>query len=226
MANVTTMSKGQVKSLLIIATIFIALGIAVLIYIAGQMSVTGKVVSDSEDFNSEDLIVKSCVDVEVPHQIQQTYMDKVPYTDKDCEHRRYDAKAGYISEDGSWKGEWTILYGLFNTGDEPVTEERLKYYIINYEERLGDFIIRVNYYDSKGNFIESYNYIIKKVGPKETEYDYIYYELLWKHKPENAESFNVALVSPDLETCQSITKYRKITKTRTVIVYTTEQRCD
>jgi hypothetical protein len=117
----------------------------------------------------------------------------------DTTYRDYDAKGGYISEDGSQKYDWGIRYGLFDVSGNPVTSGTLKFYIKNYEDRLGEFTVVVNFWDENANFIESFDYQTISVGPGETEYGYISYKALWQHKPARADSFNVALDVPQIE---------------------------
>lgn len=110
--------------------------------------------------------------------------------------RDYDAKGGYINEEGTWKGDWGIGHGLFDTGGNPVTSGTLKFYIKNYEDRLGRFTVRINFWDKNDSFVEAFDYKTISVGPGETEYGYISYNYLWENKPGRARYFNVQLDVP------------------------------
>jgi len=151
---------------------------------------------------------------------EEAYTVQEPYIDKECIYRDYDAKGGYISD--NWKGDWAILYSLFDTAGNPYTSGTNEFYIKNYEDRLGEFTVRINFWDANDNFVEAFDYRTISVGPGETEYGYISLNYLWENKPGTARSYNVRLDVPQLEECESITvyepiiKYRDVEKQRTV----------
>ena len=149
-----------------------------------------------------------CRDEQIPYEEQE------PYSDKECTYRNYDAKGGYINEDGSWKGQWEIRWAL----TEPASGFIQKYYITNYEDRMGSFSVRVNFWDAQNQFIESFVYQTISVGPDETEYGYLGNDAIWKNKPGKATSYNVGLDLPQIEECETVTKYRTVTKYKTETV--------
>lgn len=112
-------------------------------------------------------------------------------------YRDYDAKGGYISNDGT-KVDWRERFSLFDTHGHPVLDSSLRFYVTNYEDRLGKFTVRVNFWDDN-DLVESFDYRTISVGPHETEYGYISFEALWRHKPGRADSFNVALDVPQIK---------------------------
>lgn len=155
--------------------------------------------------------------VNVPYTDVETYYETEPYTE--CTYRDYAAKGGYTN---GWKSDWEIRTSLFDTGGNPVTSGSLKFYIKNYEDRLGSFTVRINFWDTDPSFVEAFDYHTISVGPGETEYGYISYNWLWQNKPGRARSFNVRLDVPQIEECE--TKYKDVEKQRTVTKYRQETR--
>ena len=174
---------------------------------------------------------QSCRDVQVPYEAQEAYTEQEPYTDKECVSKEYDAKGGYIFVDtkgNEIKSNW-LIYGLFMTEngvEKPNTDTVQKYYVTNYESKLGSFGIRINYVGNDNKYIESFLYHTIEVGPKETETGNIAYSGLWTNKPGRANGFYISLDKPTFDECSTITKYRTATKYRTTTKYKTETKCD
>ena len=184
---------------------------------------TGSVIQDT---------APKCREEQVPYTEEEEYTEQEPYTDRECTQRKYDAKGGYLYTNYQTgkeeKYEW-LLYSLFmieNGVEKPNLEEFQKYYITNYEDRLGTFRVKINYADEDNNYLESFIYHKKQVGPKETETGYISFSVLWKYKPGQAHGFWVSLDKPTFEECKTVTKYRTVIKTRTVTKYRTETVCE
>lgn len=107
------------------------------------------------------------------------------------------AKEGYISESGTWNGEWGVKYGLFTEDSKPITEANQIYNITNSEDRLVNFDIKIDFWDKSNNFIESFKYGSVLLNPKDIEFITINYEKIQQNIPEGAESFNVNLGEPN-----------------------------
>jgi len=161
-----------------------------------------------------------------PYSATETYYESESYKDQECEYRDYDGKGGYISEDGSQKWDWYVAHSLYYSGNEPNTDTQTRYYITNYENKMGSFKIKISFWNWDNDKERLGDYIYKTiiVGPHETEYGYIYYSVLWNNKLPKADTFAIQLEEPQLEECETVTKWRDVPKTRTVTKYRDETK--
>lgn len=218
-------SKKTIFSIWIVVGLVVA-GIMSFLMFSGGFS-GGQSSSSSSQYQTP-----NCANVQVPYDAQEEYTEQVPYADQECNSRQYDAKAGYVSSDGQ-KSEWLIwsLYAESTDLNGIKTEEPLsgtapyQWYITNYENKLGEFEIRVNYVDNSNDYLDSLSYGKIKVGPKETETGPVSFTYIYDNKPRGASGFYLFLVAPILEECNSITKYQSVPKSRTITKYRTEYKC-
>lgn len=179
----------------------------------------------------------NCREVQEPYDVTETYTETVPYTDSECTSRLYDGKGGYISDDGTWKGDLAISYSLWmqsctrvndptSCSEVPATGTVHKYYITNYESKTGIFELQVNFWDDKNNYIESFSYYNHTVGPGETVYGWLSYDVIWRNKPGKATYFNAQINQPIWKECRDVTKYKDVQRTRTITQYRTVTKCD
>lgn len=165
--------------------------------------------------------------VQIPYEETEPYNEQVPYSDQDCSYHDYDVKGGYLFtnlEGQESKSDWGVLWGLSYADGKPNLDTQIKYYITNYESRLGNFEIQINFVDNNNDYLESFTYDTVSVGPKETETGYIYFSALWNKKPGKASGYYVTLEKPTIEDCNTVTKYRTENKYRTVTKYRDETR--
>jgi hypothetical protein len=165
-------------------------------------------------------IVKVPYTAKVIESVNEPYVEtvcedvQVPYIEQGCEVHEYSAEAKYTN--GEWEGDFAIGYSLYEDGNP--RDEEYKFYVRNNEQQSGTFIIQVNFWDGE-EFLESSVYDRILVGGNETEYGYVEFDELWKMNPENADSFNLDLVLPELEECGELVKYRTENRCEEVIRY-------
>lgn len=209
-------SRGQ-AAIAIIIVFLVLIGIILLVLVFRGLNLeglTGGIVYDNRECRTE----------RVPYQAVEEYPETVPYTERICISEEHDAEAGYI--DDNRERSWSARQNLFDSDGNPIINRTRRYFIENFEEESGRFRIIVNYYDSNNRKIDSFVYDRVSVRGDDREEGTISYRVLWENKPGRARSFNLELGKPDLESCEFITRYRTVIRTRVVTSYRNERICD
>ncbi len=207
--------KGQAAIVLLIVLLVVIGAVLVILFFRGNLgNITGRIIYDNRECRTE----------RVPYESVEEYPETVPYTERICISDEYDADAGYI-EDGR-EISWSSRQSLFDSDGDPIVNRTRRYFIENFEDESGRFRIIANYFDSNNRMIDSFVYDRVSIRGDDREEGTISYRILWENKPGRARSFNLELDSPDLQSCDFVTKYRTVIKTRKTVLYRNEEVCN
>ncbi len=173
----------------------------VLIIVIGA-SLTGNVVRSGESNSGEDVV---CKEVQVPYDYLEEYQETVPYTDRECENQKLSYKVE--------RGECLQRVDRFLYEDEPA---KYSCVIYNLDEVGGTFGITIGF-KVEGQVLE------------ETQSKYIYAQssnTFTVSRDATVESCYCQEEVPTKQVCRDVTRYKEVTKTRTVVRYRNEEQCN
>lgn len=208
--NKPTKSSNTGLYMVIVA---LAVVIVFVIVLFGSGSLTGNTIAkntntvNAEDTNVADTQVqKNCRDVQTPYDYLEEYQETVPYSDRECESKTLTyklEKGSCLDYDDNWLSQ-----------DQPA---KYSCTITNLDTEAGTFSVTIGF-DVQGQNLE------------ETQSQYIY--------PQSSKTFAISRMShinscfcyeqniPTKQVCRDVTRYKEVTKTRTVIRYRTDTVCD
>ncbi len=167
-----------------------------------------------------------CEEFQIPYEAQEKHTEQQSYNETNCTSRNYRAEGGYLSDYGNVEYDWTAVYGLFYPNGTPIRNTTRRFYMKNYDDRIGRFVVRINLWDNESLLVDSFDYLAVYLAPDETRHGNLSYSSLWQNRSGKAYSFSVQLEIPKIEECVNITGNRTVTRHINVTKYTTEKICN
>lgn len=167
-----------------------------------------------------------CADVKIPYELHEKRTEQHSYNETNCTSRNYRAEGGYLSEYGNVEYDWTAVYGLFYPDGTPIKNTTRRFYMKNYDDRIGRFVVRINLWDNESLPVDTFDYLAVYLAPNEIKHGNLSYSSLWQNRSGKAYSFSVQLEIPKIEECANITRNRTITTYINVTKYRTENICN
>ena len=163
-----------------------------------------------------------CRDVQIPYEAQQEYTEQEPYSDQQCTTEEFSYSVNSDYDTNSYPHEGKIRYDI-------------NFKITNNEDQAGGFKYQRHFRTLQEDYgcKSSWDNVPYEENPENWESMYIYAKStqtiqcnLLLNSGVEYTSYLPQVVPPTKQDCQTITKYRETTKTRTVTKYRTEQQCN
>ena len=237
MANKTNQNKEikkTSKAPYVIAFLLVVVAVIVVVaLINSNSSMTGNVINSG---NNEP--TKSCKDVQVPYDYLEEYQETVPYTDRECESKNlaYSIDNFVVESNTCNKYEddchkWFL--GLCTDKTTYCVDKSVSCSLLlrnlDTEER-GSWTIRFSFYESgTSNIIknEDVNLFLYPQS-QDTIRGTTRIQSAGVDGDANKQvtcSYLAANI-PTKQVCRDVTKYKEVTKTRTITRYRTENKCE
>lgn len=236
-----TKQKNYGNSLLyVIITLVIILIVGAIILVnQNKPSIHGNVVnSQQSNQNTQNSQANSseklCSNIQVPYDYIEEYQETIPYTDRECETKNliYSAtndKWNYaVCHQWSKKCDSSFL-GIPTDCTDFCADKSLSYSvdINNLDENQGSWTVNINLY-KQGNLYKTVP-INQFLYPKTTKtFNGIIRVTADSPNGDANQDYSAGynvLYIPTKQVCRDVTKYKEVTKIRTLKGYRTEQQC-
>ncbi len=235
MANKTNQNKEVKKtskaSYFIVASLLIIVGVVVVVALMNSNgSMTGNVINSNNEQN--------CKDVQIPYDYLEEYQETIPYTDRECETKNlaYSIDNFVIDSNTCNKYEdechkWFLGLCTDKTTycvDKSISCSLLLRNLDN-EER-GGWTMRFSFFEAGTNNVIKNEDVNSLLYPQsqDTVRGITRIQSTGVDGDANKQltcSYQAANI-PTKQICRDVTKYKEITKTRTVTRYRTENKCE
>jgi hypothetical protein len=162
---------------------------------------------------------KECKEVQVPFLAEEDYVESVPYSEQECALKSFVYSASNFSFSSSECLQQTETYCL----NRKVT---CSIVLTNFEEERGTLAVDFTFYPKGSNISYGKSSSSQFIYPKTSSI------ILGTYNIQVSEPFNAThecayniTYEPKKQTCQAVTKYKDVNRTKTITEYRTEQIC-